>query len=44
MSQAAAGVLGVVDGLYRPDVRHAAIVVEQREQPPAPAPLPGERP
>lgn len=42
--KATAGVLGVVDELYRPDVRHAAIVAEQREQMPAPAPLPGDKP
>jgi hypothetical protein len=39
-----AGVLGVVDELYRPDVRQAAVVAEQREQLPAPAPLPGQKP
>jgi len=42
--KATAGVLGVVDELYRPDVRNAAIVAEQRERMPAPAPLPGEKP
>jgi hypothetical protein len=42
--KATAGVLGVVDELYRPDVRNAAIVAEQREEMPAPAPLPGEKP
>lgn len=37
------GILGVVDEIYRPNAHEVAIIAEEREEMPAPAPLPGDK-